>query len=162
VRDLGRVSRLTTGAIGVPGRRRFYIETDTAAGAYWFLLEKQQVAALAERAMVILSERAIRPPSTTEPGDEVQEPTHVEFRVGDIELAYSRESDLVDITLHPAEDDAESVRFEANLRQLGKMATAGFAAVAAGRPLCPRCSLPMDAGGHVCPASNGDLRRRTE
>ena len=34
------------------------------------------------------------------------------------------------------------------------------AAVAAGRPICPRCSLPIDPDGHVCPALNGDLRHR--
>ena len=27
--------------------------------------------------------------------------------------------------------------------------------VAAGRPPCPLCGLPLDAAGHVCPRQNG-------
>jgi uncharacterized repeat protein (TIGR03847 family) len=29
--------------------------------------------------------------------------------------------------------------------------------VAAGRPPCPLCGLPLDASGHVCPRQNGHL-----
>jgi uncharacterized repeat protein (TIGR03847 family) len=27
--------------------------------------------------------------------------------------------------------------------------------VAAGRPPCPLCGLPLDASGHICPRQNG-------
>ena len=30
--------------------------------------------------------------------------------------------------------------------------------VAAGRPPCPFCGLPLDSGGHVCPRQNGYRR----
>ena len=30
-----------------------------------------------------------------------------------------------------------------------------LAVVAAGRPPCPLCGLPLDADGHVCPRQNG-------
>ena len=30
--------------------------------------------------------------------------------------------------------------------------------VAAGRPSCPLCSLPLDPAGHVCPRQNGYRR----
>jgi uncharacterized repeat protein (TIGR03847 family) len=30
--------------------------------------------------------------------------------------------------------------------------------VAAGRPPCPLCSLPLDPAGHVCPRQNGYRR----
>jgi uncharacterized repeat protein (TIGR03847 family) len=32
------------------------------------------------------------------------------------------------------------------------------AVVAAGRPPCPLCSLPLDPEGHVCPRQNGYRR----
>ena len=32
------------------------------------------------------------------------------------------------------------------------------AVVAAGRPPCPFCGGPLDAGGHVCPRANGYRR----
>jgi len=31
--------------------------------------------------------------------------------------------------------------------------------VAAGRPPCPLCGLPLDPDGHVCPRQNGYRRR---
>jgi uncharacterized repeat protein (TIGR03847 family) len=31
--------------------------------------------------------------------------------------------------------------------------------VAAGRPPCPLCGLPLDPEGHVCPRQNGYRRR---
>jgi uncharacterized repeat protein (TIGR03847 family) len=30
--------------------------------------------------------------------------------------------------------------------------------VAAGRPPCPLCSLPLDPEGHICPRQNGHRR----
>ena len=30
--------------------------------------------------------------------------------------------------------------------------------IAAGRPSCPLCSMPLDATGHVCPRQNGYRR----
>jgi uncharacterized repeat protein (TIGR03847 family) len=33
------------------------------------------------------------------------------------------------------------------------------ALLAAGRPLCPLCALPLDPEGHVCPRQNGHRRR---
>ena len=33
------------------------------------------------------------------------------------------------------------------------------ALVAAGRPPCPLCALPLDPEGHVCPRQNGYRRR---
>ena len=30
--------------------------------------------------------------------------------------------------------------------------------VSAGRPPCPLCGLPLDAGGHICPRQNGYRR----
>jgi len=36
--------------------------------------------------------------------------------------------------------------------------TRAQAVVAAGRPPCPFCGGPLDAGGHVCPRANGYRR----
>jgi uncharacterized repeat protein (TIGR03847 family) len=33
------------------------------------------------------------------------------------------------------------------------------ALIAAGRPPCPLCGLPLDPSGHVCPRQNGYRRR---
>jgi uncharacterized repeat protein (TIGR03847 family) len=45
-------------------------------------------------------------------------------------------------------------RIYATRRQVRAMAAKGAEAVAAGRPLCPLCDMPMDPAGHRCPRWN--------
>jgi uncharacterized repeat protein (TIGR03847 family) len=57
----------------------------------------------------------------------------------------------------PTEDeDAEGyvARIYATRPQVRAMAAKGAEAVAAGRPLCPLCDMPMDPAGHRCPRWN--------
>ena len=45
-------------------------------------------------------------------------------------------------------------RIYATRPQVRAMAAKGAEAVAAGRPLCPLCDMPMDPSGHRCPRWN--------
>lgn len=56
----------------------------------------------------------------------------------------------------PMEMDEEGyvARIYATRSQLRAMAARGAAAVAAGRPPCPLCDMPMDPAGHRCPRWN--------
>lgn len=56
----------------------------------------------------------------------------------------------------PAQDDEEGyiARIYATRPQVRAMAAKGAEAVAAGRPLCPLCDMPMDPSGHRCPRWN--------
>jgi uncharacterized repeat protein (TIGR03847 family) len=55
-----------------------------------------------------------------------------------------------------ADDEAEGyiARIYATRLQVRAMAAKGAEAVAAGRPLCPLCDMPMDPAGHRCPRWN--------
>jgi uncharacterized repeat protein (TIGR03847 family) len=55
-----------------------------------------------------------------------------------------------------AEDETEGyiARIYATRPQVRAMAAKGAEAVAAGRPLCPLCDMPMDPAGHRCPRWN--------
>ena len=55
----------------------------------------------------------------------------------------------------PEGPEPERVRFWATREQMLSLARHGAAVCAKGRPPCPLCGNPMDAGGHVCPALNG-------
>jgi uncharacterized repeat protein (TIGR03847 family) len=156
MRSLGRPDRCIAGATGEPGRRTFLIEVASAGEAEWFALEKEQVAALAARALEMLREMGVPP---GEPGPDLGTPGAITFRVGEIGIG-RRGSDFV-ITLSPTTDaDAEPVSFTLTPRRLGAMVGRALAVVAAGRPLCSFCGLPKDPQAHACPASNGDLRHR--
>jgi len=159
--ELGPVTDFIAGALGPPGQRRFLIEIETVAtGRRCFLLEKQQVGALAQRMRSVLAELGGSLNDVPQPGPTLSEPDDIQFRVGDMAVAYG--TGTITVVLQPAEgEEAEPVSFDVTIDQAAAMTRASFAAVAAGRPICPRCQLPMDPGGHVCPASNGDLRRPT-
>ena len=82
------------------------------------------------------------------------EPT---FRVGEIGLG--AEGGEVLILLSPAEE-GEPVAFSVAAATFAAAARRALAVVAAGRPPCRLCGLPLDPEGHACPGGNGDLRRR--
>src|SRR5207247_8996686 len=55
----------------------------------------------------------------------------------------------------PPADDASSIRFWLSHDQVIAFSKQAESVLSAGRPLCPRCGLPMDAAGHPCPVMNG-------
>jgi uncharacterized repeat protein (TIGR03847 family) len=52
-------------------------------------------------------------------------------------------------------EDAPSVRFWLSHQQVVAFSKQAENVLTAGRPLCPRCGLPMDPAGHPCPVLNG-------
>jgi uncharacterized repeat protein (TIGR03847 family) len=166
MRSLGRLTHFAAGAAGPPGRRTFYLEIEGAAGREWFLVEKEQVAALATHGLETLGRPADPAGAPQSPPGPPGEPT---FRVGDIGLG--AEAGEVLVLLSPAEPaadpgraappaPAEPVAFSVETGVFVAMARAALALVAAGRPRCRLCGLPQDPDGHACPGGNGDLRRR--
>ncbi len=56
----------------------------------------------------------------------------------------------------PAEaQEAPSIRFWLSHQQIVAFSKQAESVLTAGRPLCPRCGLPMDPAGHPCPVLNG-------
>lgn len=109
----------------------------------------------------------------------LEQPIMEDFHAGTIALAWDPEGEVVVIELESAEaeeetgdadESAESVDDDRLLSESGDAdvlrvrispaAARAFAeralkVVAAGRPSCPLCQLPMDAEGHICPRQNG-------
>ena len=152
MKEWGNVDRFVAGAIGPPGQRAFYIRVGAGGEDEWYLLEKTQVQALAQRCMELLRADAL--PEAVPLGD-LGEPTE-SFRVGEILVAV--DADGFTFALLPTEEGETGVRFTADPSQVRAMAEEALAVVVAGRPLCPFCNLPKDPDGHLCPATNGDLR----
>lgn len=158
IRDLGPAEGFVGGALGEPGQRVFYLEVRAAGQSRWFLCEKDQVEALSQRALEVLTEGNVLPdPESVQQIlgrlglGEAQDP---EFRVGTIALRYSSEGELVTIEFVSTEED-DGVSFQVAPEQLQAMALKGLDVVGKGRPICERCRLPMNLDGHQCPASNG-------
>jgi uncharacterized repeat protein (TIGR03847 family) len=152
---------------GRPGQRTFYLQARSSSGVHSFLIEKQQVAVLAEKLQEMLlmidAEDTIKSAAPQrDPGLGLEEPVDPEWRIGTIGLLYDEGRDIVVVVLQEIagdeeeeEDEESGYRFFLRRDQVRALILHALAAVGEGRPLCQLCGLPMDPEGHVCPASNG-------
>lgn len=163
--DLNPVTRITTGAVGPPGKRVFYLQARKDDELVTLLVEKHQVQSLAIGLEEFLAELHKRLPDLPEASadydDEqmaLEEPLDPRFRVGQIGLGYDEDSDrLVLVARELIDEDAESevVRFWCTRSQLRAMCYWGLEVASRGRPICGNCGEPKDPEGHFCPKSNG-------
>jgi uncharacterized repeat protein (TIGR03847 family) len=176
--ELDPVDRITTGAVGEPGERTFFLQGRQSERLVTILVEKQQVELLSASLVEILARSGKE--TGQGPSDEemdLEEPVIPEWRAGRLSVGYDEDRDLVLLEaeeLVPEEEDDEddeddedeeaevedpdapgSVRFWATREQALALARYGSTVVAAGRPRCPLCGNPMDPEGHICPALNG-------
>jgi len=175
-----RPDRFATGTVGEPGNRTFFLQASDAGRVVSVVLEKAQVAVLAERLgrlLVELDKHGIveDASATVEPDVKpLDEPLNEAFRAGTLTLGWDGEAEriLIEARAQQADADAEEeaeaielsdddedgpdllrVRLSADAaRQFVERA---FRVVRAGRPPCPLCGNPLDPGGHVCPRKNG-------
>jgi uncharacterized repeat protein (TIGR03847 family) len=174
--------RFVAGTVGEPGDRAFYLQAVDDVKVISVLLEKEQVAVLAERLSSLLDEVARRfgadvPPDSGEFGDTepLTTPVEQEFRVGTMGLGWDAESkaivvellavteDEVDesVVLDDTEEGPDAVRVFLSPEQARAFTARAERVVSAGRKPCPLCAEPLEAGGHICPRQNG-YRRQVE
>lgn len=158
---------------GQPGERTFFIQARGDTGIYTYLVEKQQVAILAEKLREVLmlldqSDTVLSATPARNPELRLEAPIEPEWRVGTIGLSYEEDVDLVAVSLRPVSEGEEvadeteieaeeefSVRYLLRREQVRDFVLHSIAVIGEGRPLCQLCGLPMDPNGHNCPASNG-------
>ncbi len=154
--ELSDVERLTVGTEGPPGKRIFYLQAATSAQVVTLRLEKTQVAALVAYLSAMLSDL---PTPTDLPTEmDLVEPVLAEWVVGSLGVTYDEGRDrilLLAEELVEEGDEGASTRMLVTRAQVAALAVHGAALVAAGRPPCQLCGLPLDPEGHVCPRLNG-------
>lgn len=163
--DLNPVTRITTGAVGPPGKRVFYLQARTDQELVTLVIEKHQVQSLAIGLEEFLTELHKRLPDLPETSSDyeheqmaLEQPLDPRFRVGQIGLGYDEATDrlvLVARELIDEQTESEVVRFWCTRSQLRAMCYWGLEVASRGRPICGNCGEPMDPEGHFCPKSNG-------
>jgi uncharacterized repeat protein (TIGR03847 family) len=166
--ELHPVENITTGAIGPPGKRVFYLQGRAGDRLVTLIVEKQQIQSLSvglEQFLIDLEERLPDlPPASGEFDDSemgLEEPIDPAFRVGHMGLGYDEESDLLVLVareIQPPDADPELAsvaRFWCSRSQLRKMCAWGLLVSEQGRPICGNCGEPMEPEGHFCPKRNG-------
>ncbi|MEU2349603.1 DUF3090 family protein [Modestobacter sp. NPDC049651] len=173
-----RPARFVAGTVGQPGDRTFYLQATDGGRTVSVALEKTQVQVLAERMNELLDEVATRASVVVPPEADVDDlepltaPVDEEFRVAAMGLAWDGETDAVvveavaagdepideEAILSDAEDGPDALRVTISPAAARAFVARARRVIAAGRPSCPLCSLPLDPAGHVCPRQNGYRR----
>jgi len=169
--ELNPVTRITTDAIGPPGKRVFYLQGSTTEETISLIAEKFQVQSLSVGIEQFLSEIAERFPDLPDASPEyessfmvIEPPLDPLFRLADIGLGYNAEEDMVILVIHellPEDADEEPgiVRFWCTRSQLRALGYWGMEVANRGRPICPQCGQPEEPEGHFCVKKNGGHRR---
>ncbi|NYD41823.1 DUF3090 domain-containing protein [Nocardioides panaciterrulae] len=178
--------RFVAGTVGPPGARTFFLQARSGARVVSIALEKQQVAALAERMDELLDEvmasevsEAMIPavaPLGLEDNEPLEQPIEEEFRAGTMTLSWDPADERVVVEVFPFTEAAvlspdqvdeeveEPEPDEVFLVRLPAGAARAFVqrsaqVLEAGRPSCPFCGNPIDPDGHLCVRANGFRRR---
>ena len=177
----------TTGTIGPPGQRVFYLQGREAGQVVTLKVEKEQIGALAEYVAGLLAK--LPDAGTVNTDLPLLEPVDAAWAVGSLGLGYDESGDRLVVVANEAleqdeEQEEEADGEEAEAQEVEEQpddapdadgATARFlitraqasafvertrALLRAGRPICPMCSQPKDPAGHICPRSNGHVVKR--
>ncbi len=172
--------RFVAGTVGQPGDRTFYLQASGGGRTVSVALEKVQVQVLADRLEELIE--TVRRQTGADlpgPGGDLEDtapldaPVEEEFRVGSMGLAWETDSErcVIEALAQPTEEgqaeveplsdadegpDALRVRLTAEM--VRSFVVRALRVVAAGRPPCPLCNLPLDPEGHICPRQNGHRR----
>jgi uncharacterized repeat protein (TIGR03847 family) len=177
--------RFVVGTVGEPGQRTFFLQARSGTRMVSVALEKQQVAALAERVDELLDQvlddgsagtlvPAVAPRDLDDQAP-LEQPIEEEFRAGTMTLSWDPGNSRVVIEVFPiseelltgpeaGEEFEEPEPEEVLLVRMTPGAARAFAlragrVVEAGRPSCPFCGGPIDPTGHLCVRANGYRRR---
>lgn len=161
--DLPSPDVFTVGAVGPPGQRVFYLQIREDDLSITVRCEKQQVAALAEYFGGLLDDLEPAPYGVSSADLELASPVEAIWTVGAIGVAYDEPSDRIVVVLeeiNELDDDEDlteataSVKVRLSRAQVAAFVRHGRELVAAGRPPCRFCGLPVDPEGHPCPRMN--------
>ncbi len=168
--ELRPVDRITTDAIGSPGKRVFYIQASKSDETISLIIEKFQIETLAAGVEQFLADLAIQGAELEAASAEYEEaqmrikpPVEALFRAGHVGLAYDEVDDLMALELREltAQDEKPDpatqrvARLWCTRSQMRALVNWGLDVVRSGRPLCEQCGQPMDPRGHLCPRKNG-------
>ena len=167
--ELDPVDRIAVAAVGEPGQRQFFLLATGSGRQLTLACEKSQIQALIVRLQQMLQAQGIAAPenAAASAGFDPGEP---EWHVAEMGLGYHEARRMFVLVASQGsageegeaataatanDDDAPSVRFWLSHEQVIAFSKQAEKVLTGGRPLCPRCGLPMDPAGHPCPVSNG-------
>ena len=159
--ELDPVDQIAIAAVGQPGQRQFFLLASGSGRTLTLTCEKSQVQALLVRLQQMMAAQGIEAAEASVQNPNLQ-PGEPEWQVVEMGLGYHEDRRMFVLVAseaatgeEEAPSESPSVRFWLSHQQVLAFSKQAENVLSAGRPLCPRCGLPMDPAGHPCPVSNG-------
>lgn len=174
--------RFIVGTVGTPGDRTFYLQVRDHDQVISVSLEKEQTEAMAGRMEEVLDDLmghdgnpysipALAPPELAD-NEPLDDPVHEEFRAATLSLGWDESTAQIVIEAYPyvevsiedfASESFDTAEVEPDVMLIVKIPVGSARAfakrtrdiIAAGRPVCSLCGLPMDSDEHVCELPDG-------
>lgn len=164
--EFREVYHFTSGAIGDPGARTFYIQASDGDRLVSVKLEKQQVGAISTYLRTILEDMPA-PALGLEPLA-LREPVEAAWIVGQIAVGVSEEDSEVVLVIEELVDEPDddeddlfadvsigaTLRVHLTVDQAAQFIATSDELMDKGRPPCRLCGQPETPGGHICPRLN--------
>lgn len=166
--EFDRPERFVVGTVGQPGERAFFLQARDSDRLFCVAVEKDQVSVLADRLDLLLDEVLEATEGSAGIPVEVggvadvaglDVPIEPAFVVGTMAIAWDTDDDCAVVEVHAVDEDGDTLRVRLGGGQARAFVERSKQVVAAGRPPCPFCALPLDPRGHICPRANGYRRR---
>ncbi len=157
--DLGRAKAIEAESFGEPGQRTFRLQLigeRADSGSLW--MEKEQFQALTLALGQVLSELRHQGHPKDAPVYEFPQTADYDFKVGRMALSLDTSDGTVLLYLsdtESGEQDEPTLVVRVTQDQCSALRGQLDEIITRGRPVCPLCHAPMDAGGHACIRGNG-------
>lgn len=163
--EFEQVDALTTGTVGQPGDRTFYLQARVGPRRVTVKCEKQQVSAIADYLRGVLADLPVPDERPYPVSLDTTDGPESLFVLGPIGLGLDRANERFLVQLEEvvpvdengepeAEADQGHIRLFITPVQAAVFIETADGVVAAGRPPCRWCGRPMSPDGHPCPRMN--------
>ena len=162
--EFDEVTFLSVVAMGVPGKRTFFLIMGQKEEWVRVWLEKEQLEALGlaiDQFLLTLSQEHLNIPRKAEGtplSDDVSSGLpSAEVEIDQITLGFDQERVTLNFLVHalgPQNVDQVVLDYRATLAQLKTLGDQAKSICAAGRPRCILCGRPIDPTGHICRKDN--------
>jgi len=151
-----RPDRVAVGAIGEVGERLFLLQFRQDKRLVVAKCEKQQLAVFAQWVSDVFDDLG-RPGHLPEDLD-LEPEYEIDLTLGEISIGLDDDRRVHVVAASADEQDELDVTL--SREWAGALAIAITRLIEAGRPPCPLCGFPLDARGHDCPRTNGNVPPR--
>ena len=162
--EFDEVTVFSAHAMGVPGKRTFFVALGDKDRWVRIWLEKTDLQAFALSVnQLLLKVSRGQPLASSGTGlalsgaDPASGLPAAELEADEITLGYEDGKASMNVGAHavgPQRQSRIELECRPGLAQLSVFAGHSLDVCAAGRPLCVLCGGPMDPGGHICPRNN--------